>query len=161
MSVIKVLAVLRPCLECGTLAKGGRCPRHAAAANRARLSSPQQREIRNSTAWRKLSMRTRQGAVCADCGVGERLQVHHLDPRAVAGELLASPDGLVVLCVKCHATREAAARRALLDSGGVAADRVAAGGSRAAPGLLANSADRALSSQANASAAKLRKPFVA
>lgn len=42
----------------------------------------------------------RDGMACSQCGSGENLEAHHIDPVAEGG--LSAPDNLTTLCRKCH-----------------------------------------------------------
>jgi hypothetical protein len=108
---------LRRCLDCPALVEhGNRCPACFTRWNRERLSTPQQREIRNSRAWRELSEDVRRREPwCRDCRkTGHFIraaQVHHPDARFQGGELLPPAGELVPLCTKCHSIRTAGERR--------------------------------------------------
>lgn len=55
--------------------------------------------------WRMLSSWIKsKRTICADCGAGERLQVHHLTYDHVGEEYLHLKD-LIVLCEECHKER--------------------------------------------------------
>ena len=88
---------LKPCLDCGRITTGSRCPP-------CRRASPYQQP-----AWRRLSafVVARDGA-CVLCGGTERLSAHHVIPRAVGG--YDAPENLVSLCVSGHARLEAERR---------------------------------------------------
>ena len=90
---------LKPCLGCGRITSGSRCPP-------CRRASPYQQ-----AAWRQLSRCVVQrDGTCVQCGAAERLTAHHLIPTAEGGA--DAPGNLVSLCVSCHARVEAEHRRA-------------------------------------------------
>lgn len=103
-------AVTTTCLDCGVLTEMSRCDRCFSIWNRERLSTWQQREIRSSRAWRRLSEGVRRERPwCVDCeSRGEKVratQVHHPDVRSRGGDLLPPAEELVGLCDACHAIR--------------------------------------------------------
>src|SRR5262249_25643067 len=108
---IAYAASMRPCLEpgCNALAAGPRCPLHS------RLRTPEQRAIRNSRQWRRLSAATRRARpLCVDCLAAGRVElaidVHHEPAGAIGGQLLAVGDQLTPLCKICHGKRTATER---------------------------------------------------
>ena len=88
---------LKPCLDCGRITTGSRCPP-------CRRASPYQQP-----AWRQTSMLvTQRDGACVRCGSRYYLSAHHIQPRAEGGA--DTPENLVSLCVSCHARLEAARR---------------------------------------------------
>jgi 5-methylcytosine-specific restriction endonuclease McrA len=90
---------LKPCLGCGRLSTGSRCPA-------CRRASPY-----HQADWRRLSREVvaRDGA-CVECGSpGPHLQAHHVDPRREGG--IDATSNLVTLCASCHARLRPATRR--------------------------------------------------
>jgi len=85
---------LKPCLACGQLSRGSRCPT-------CRRASPYQQP-----AWRQLSafVVARDGS-CRECGSTHYLAAHHVIPRAEGGADAA--ENLITLCASCHARIEA------------------------------------------------------
>jgi 5-methylcytosine-specific restriction endonuclease McrA len=88
---------LKPCLSCGRITTGSRCPP-------CRRASPYQQP-----GWRQLSMLVvnRDGA-CVTCGSTHYLAAHHKIPRSDGG--LDHPSNLEALCASCHARLEAGRR---------------------------------------------------
>ena len=86
---------LKPCMSCGRLSPGSRCPA-------CRRASPYQQPE-----WRQLSrfVVQRDGA-CRDCGSTYFLAAHHVVPRAEGGADHAS--NLEALCANCHSRVTAA-----------------------------------------------------
>ena len=88
---------LKPCLDCGRITTGSRCPS-------CRRASPYQKH-----SWRQLSMLVvNRDGVCVRCGSTYYLNAHHVIPRSQGG-----PDdvsNLVSLCASCHARLEAEQR---------------------------------------------------
>jgi 5-methylcytosine-specific restriction enzyme A len=85
---------LKPCLGCGRITSGSRCPS-------CRRASPYQQP-----AWRELSrlVVARDGA-CRECGSTHYLAAHHVIPRREGGA--DHPANLVALCASYHARLEA------------------------------------------------------
>ena len=90
---------LKPCLICGRVTTGSKCPQ-------CRRASPYQRPE-----WRALSrfVVARDGT-CRDCGSTYFLAAHHVIPRNEGGA--DHPANLVTLCAGCHSREEARQRRA-------------------------------------------------
>jgi len=65
----------------------------------------------------------RDGRRCQNCGEnGSDLHVHHIEPRAEAGEAADHPENLVALCGSCHGKLEShpeSRQRSLLKKNGV------------------------------------------
>ncbi len=95
---------LRPCLDCGRLARSSRCRICTATRNRAN-------PYRNA-AWRHVSREVvERDRACVRCGsAGPYLNAHHVTARAQGGP--DTPHNLVTLCVSCHACVEAQQRAA-------------------------------------------------
>jgi len=94
--------MLRPCLDCGRLARGSRCRICTSTRDRTNpYSTPQ---------WRQLSLAVilRDGA-CVRCGGGHRLSAHHVIPRAEGGT--DTPENAETLCVRCHGRETAEEQR--------------------------------------------------
>jgi 5-methylcytosine-specific restriction endonuclease McrA len=93
---------LRPCLDCGRLAKRSRCRICQTTRDR---SNPYTRPE-----WRELSFAVvkRDGA-CVRCGSTFRLGAHHGAPRAEGGP--DTPENLETLCVRCHGRESGEERR--------------------------------------------------
>ena len=90
---------LKPCLTCGRITTGSRCPP-------CRRASPYQQP-----AWRQVSMFvTRRDGACVQCGSPHYLNAHHVIPRAEGGP--DTPENLVSLCASCHSRLEAEQQRA-------------------------------------------------
>ena len=91
-------ALLRACIICGEPGEGSRCSAHRLPDRRRR------RRPQYGATWGRLSKRARSlSPLCAKCGTGEALQVHHLDHVADVGPDVPSLDGVRVLCQACHA----------------------------------------------------------
>jgi len=88
---------LKPCLDCGRITTGTRCPV-------CRRHSPYQQP-----AWRQLSrfVVQRDGS-CLECGSTRYLAAHHVIARNEGGA--DHPSNLIALCASCHARVEAADR---------------------------------------------------
>ena len=85
---------LKPCLGCGRLTTGSRCPP-------CRRASPYQQP-----AWRRLSASSSAAtAPAANAARRTILAAHHVIPRAEGGA--DHPSNLVALCASCHARLEA------------------------------------------------------
>lgn len=54
--------------------------------------------------WNELSRRLREEhPYCSKCGrTGCRLNVHHILPKKLYGDLVFDEQNLIVLCAKCH-----------------------------------------------------------
>jgi len=90
--------MLRPCLQCGRLARGSRC---AGCARANPYTTP---------AWRRLSRAVVQrDGVCVSCGSTFLMSAHHITPRAEGGP--DTPENLETLCVACHGRETAAEQR--------------------------------------------------
>ena len=88
---------LKPCLDCGRVTTGSKCPP-------CRRASPYQRPE-----WRQLSLSSSNATDCADeCGSTHFLAAHHVIPRGEGGA--DHPANLVTLCAGCHASLEASLR---------------------------------------------------
>lgn len=127
---------MRACLDCGVVCKGTRCPTHQRQYNQRRMDTTTQRDIRNSTAWRRLSKAKRaRDPYCQPClehGVLTiATQVHHPNPRSKDGALLVSLDELQSVCDRCHGRLGMEERRR---AGGVPRDRDAGTARRADQG---------------------------
>jgi 5-methylcytosine-specific restriction endonuclease McrA len=81
---------LKPCLDCGRITTGSRCP----SCRRAR---PYQQP-----AWRRLFdfVVARDGS-CRECGSTRYLAAHHVFLRRQGGA--DHPANLIALCASCHA----------------------------------------------------------
>jgi len=89
---------LKPCLDCGRITTGSRCPP-------CRRASPYQQR-----SWRQLSMLvTKRDGSCVRCGSRYYLSAHHVQARAEGGP--DTPENLVALCVGCHGRASAEERR--------------------------------------------------
>jgi 5-methylcytosine-specific restriction endonuclease McrA len=90
---------LKPCLDCGRITTGSRCPS-------CRRQSPYQQPE-----WRRLSdfVVARDGS-CRECGSRRYLAAHHVIPRKEGGA--DHPSNLIALCASCHARLEAPQRAA-------------------------------------------------
>ena len=97
---------VKPCLDCGTLSSGSRCPACARARTRARNQTNPYRTGKWRTLARKVVARAGH---CATCGSTHRLTAHHDIPRTAGGADHAS--NLIVLCAPCHSRLEAARRK--------------------------------------------------
>lgn len=81
----------RPCLVCGRLADGPRCPTHE-LAYRAPYRDPAYKRYRKEV----------QAGVhgpCVDCGAWTRLTVDHVVPKAAGG---GNDGNLTVRCAPCN-----------------------------------------------------------
>jgi 5-methylcytosine-specific restriction enzyme A len=95
---------LRPCLDCGTPARGSRCPRDQREHERRRGSAT---ERGYDSAWRKLTIRAKAAQPwCSACGTTRDLTVDHRDPstKGRADLTLADVD---VLCRSCNSRKGA------------------------------------------------------
>jgi 5-methylcytosine-specific restriction endonuclease McrA len=83
---------LKPCLICGRVTTGSKCPA-------CRRASPYQQP-----AWRQLSafVVARDGS-CRECGSSHYLAAHHVIPARGGAD---HPANLVALCASCHARIE-------------------------------------------------------
>ena len=89
---------LKPCLDCGRITTGSRCPP-------CRRASPYQQH-----SWRQLSMLVvKRDGVCVRCGSTYYLAAHHITPRNEGGP--DHPSNLEALCASCHGRLEARQRR--------------------------------------------------
>jgi len=90
---------LKPCLICGRITTGSKCPP-------CRRAAPYEQP-----AWRALSrfVVSRDGS-CRHCGSSYYLSAHHVIPRAEGGA--DHPANLIALCGACHRREDAARRRA-------------------------------------------------
>lgn len=97
--------MLKPCLNCGTLAKQTRCPscsvRYARLRERAR---PTRSERGYNAEWQRLSklLRTIQ-PYCSRCKATKDLTVDHIIPLSAGGSTVES--NLQVLCRKCNSSK--------------------------------------------------------
>ena len=94
---------LQPCLVCGELATGNRCPEHQPADER---PSPEERGY--DSAWRRLSERARRlQPFCSDCFTRDDLTTDHSETawrRKAEGKPIRLRD-VDVLCRSCNAKR--------------------------------------------------------
>ncbi len=82
---------LKPCLDCGRITTGSRCPP-------CRRASPYQQH-----SWRQLSMLVvKRDGVCVRCGSNYYLSAHHVIPRSQGG-----PDDVSNLVSLCASFRPA------------------------------------------------------
>jgi 5-methylcytosine-specific restriction endonuclease McrA len=92
---------LMPCLVCGRLSKGSRCPRHRVVGWRER-PSPSSRD--RLPPGERAKVRAERGDVCEACGLpgtaDDPLEVHH--ERAVSEGGTHSRGNLRVLHASCH-----------------------------------------------------------
>ena len=107
----------RYCLDCGAYTEtGNRCPNHTKQAEQRRANDPHRstrRTIYRDTRWKH----ARDIAIanadhrCEECGqpddIGSPLTVHH----AAGYSNPYDPDGLEVLCARCHGRRDGAKAR--------------------------------------------------
>lgn len=92
------MSLLRPCLECGELSEGARCPEHRPPAR-----SRPYREVGYDSAWDRLSKRARRmQPFCSDCGTTEDLTCDHL-PSAWERKEQGLPIRLEDVDVVCRA----------------------------------------------------------
>lgn len=107
-----------PCLDCGTVTPGTRCPECEDARNKVRAArntphapKPSATARGYDAAWKKLSRRARLlQPFCSDCGATEDLQADHL-PQAWARKARGLPIRLKdidVVCGACNRKRGAA-----------------------------------------------------
>lgn len=93
-------ALYKPCLDCGQLSTGSRCPEHATTDARA-----QHRRDLTSHEWRKLAARAKTAQpFCLVCGTPNNLTVDH-SPRAwarLAASLPLRLADVAVLCRTCN-----------------------------------------------------------
>ena len=89
---------LKPCLDCGRITTGSRCP------------SCRRASLYQQPAWRQLAdfVVARDGS-CRECGSTHYLAAHHVVPRNEGGA--DHPANLIALCASCHAGLEADQRR--------------------------------------------------
>lgn len=93
---------LKPCLDCGRLAKGSRC--------NICLTIRNQTNPYRDADWRRLSQQvTARDGACVRCGSARYLNAHHVIPRRHGGP--DSVENLVSLRVICHGKVEAARRQ--------------------------------------------------
>lgn len=96
---------LRPCLVCGELSTGPRCPEHTLTDRRVRKDPGQ---AAHDPVWRKLSTKVRkQQPWCADCGAREDLTADHVIPKSVAPQLVHAVENVAVRCRPCNSRRGA------------------------------------------------------
>lgn len=100
-------ALLKPCLACGDLSDGPKCPKHRQRPKETRNA----RERGYDTAWTKLSKlaRTLQ-PFCLDCGSTEKLEADH-SPQAWERKSQGLPirlEDIDVVCGDCNRARGAA-----------------------------------------------------
>ena len=86
---------LKPCLICGRITTGSKCPP-------CRRADPYEQP-----AWRALSrfVVSRDGS-CRQCGSSYYLSAHHVIPRSEGGA--DHPANLIALCGACHRREDAA-----------------------------------------------------
>jgi 5-methylcytosine-specific restriction endonuclease McrA len=86
---------LKPCIKCGRITTGSKCPA-------CRRNSPY-----ITPSWRQLSLLViqRDGA-CVQCGSTHYLSAHHIRAREHGGA--DHPSNLVALCASCHGRETAA-----------------------------------------------------
>lgn len=108
-----MVTALRPCLTCGRLARGSRCPDHARLAARAKTrqkrvvrpytAQEQRRRAGVVTAWRDV-----HGDLCPGWGVPAHasgdLTADHPDEVALSGD---ESQPLAVLCRSCNSRKNA------------------------------------------------------
>lgn len=107
----------QPCLTCGALSVGNRCPRCSEAHKKVKPVTVAEPKRRYSHArgydwqWRKLSEQARKlQPFCSDCGTTEDLTADHSIrawTRRAAGKPIRLQD-IDVLCRKCNTKRGAA-----------------------------------------------------
>ena len=105
------------CLDCGTYVEtGNRCPQHATTAEQRRQRDPHRasrRRIYRDARWAQARAVAIANADhrCEECGqpddIGSPLTVHH----AAGYSNPYDPDGLEVLCARCHGRRDGAKAR--------------------------------------------------
>ena len=105
---------MRPCLDCGTAAKGTRCPTHQAKVQHAKDARRPTRRSHHETQRRRQQVQAQPW--CSDCGTTTNLTAEHVVPVAQAvargvpvEEAEAGP--LTTLCVPCNSKRGATVRR--------------------------------------------------
>ena len=91
------MALATRCLDCGTRARGSRCP----TCTRRDVSA----RGRNTYAWQKLRAERRRldGDRCTFCGATQDLTVH-LDPRLRGNHRAATLADCVTLCRSCNSS---------------------------------------------------------
>jgi len=106
----------RPCLTCGVLAEGSRCPTHQAAHDRARnarvdAQRPSTTRRGYDSAWERvrLVVLQRDRWTCHWCG-GAARTVDHVVALARGGPRL-DPANLVASCGWCNSSRGGRTRR--------------------------------------------------
>lgn len=68
------------------------------------MSEPSARTSREAAEWRH-AVFERDAYCCRECGIGRRLNAHHLKHWADAPDLRFDVDNGVTLCVECHAAQ--------------------------------------------------------
>lgn len=103
-----------PCVDCGELTAGTRCPaclERRAAVREVRLPNRYPEAQGYNYAWRKLSRRARKlQPFCSDCGTASNLECDHSPAaweRVEAGKPLRLED-VDVVCHRCNVKRGAA-----------------------------------------------------
>jgi len=100
------VTLMKPCLVCGEVSEGRRCPAHTPSATALRRSSAQERGY--DAEWQRLSRRARRlQPWCSDCGTEEGLTADHLPSawdRKARGLVLRLED-VDVVCGPCNVRR--------------------------------------------------------
>lgn len=95
--------LMKPCIECGELSEGARCPEHT----QVKFVAPTTARGYGS-AWQKLSVRARRlQPFCSDCGATDDLTADH-SPEAWERHAAGLPIRLVdvdVVCRSCNSKR--------------------------------------------------------
>lgn len=97
--------MMRPCLVCGRVTEGSRCPDHQPRTPRSK--DTRRRKGKGQAAydpiWRKLSTQARRASpFCIDCGAVDDLTCDHIIPKSIAPELVHAIENVAVRCRTCN-----------------------------------------------------------
>lgn len=92
----------RPCLTCGEVSEGSRCPEHTRDRESRRPRDKTHVHF-NTARWKRLSARLRKmSPFCELCGATERLSVDHIARVQDRPEWTYEVANLRILCLRCN-----------------------------------------------------------
>lgn len=105
---------MKPCLDCGTLTNGTRCPPHQRDRDRIRDRARNQIKTRrranrpgnNAAARLRYALNKHSTAICQHCHethTPQHLEIDHILPLGDGGT--DTEDNLQILCKPCHRTK--------------------------------------------------------